>query len=47
MFCRLSDIRLLLSEVIPLRIFVNKTPAAGFYAHCRRMNNVAVGMKRE
>ncbi len=47
MFCRLSDIRLLLSEVIPLRISVNKTPAAEFCAHCRRMNDVAAGMKRE
>ncbi|MDC7862218.1 hypothetical protein SZ66_23000 [Pantoea ananatis] len=47
MFCRLSDIRLLLSEVIPLRISVNKRTATGFCARCRRMNDVAAGMKRE
>ncbi len=47
MFCRLSDIRLLLSEVIPLRISVNKRTATGFCARCRRMNDVAAAMKRE
>lgn len=47
MFCRLSGIRLLLSDVIPLRIFVNKTSSAGFCAYRRRLNDVAAGMKRE
>jgi len=47
MFCRLSDIPLLLFDVIPLRIFVNKTPAQEFCARCRRMNDVAAGMKRK
>jgi len=47
LFCRLSDIRMLLSEVISLRIFVNKTPAAGFCAYGRQISDVAAGMKRE
>ncbi len=32
---------------IPLRIYVDKRTVTGFCARCRRMNDVAAGMKRE
>jgi hypothetical protein len=47
MFCRLSDIRLLLSEVIPLRIFVNKLPATALCACCRHREYVRMCEKRQ